>query len=55
MDWNALNIELLKSPALILSFVLEETVFCLPLDLILVGDVDGSGGAVKGSGAGVAM
>ena len=51
MDWKAFNIELLNSPASILSFILEETVLYLPLELILGGAVGGPGGTVKGFGA----
>ena len=50
-----LNIELLNSPASILSLILEETVLCLPLDLIMGGAVDGYGGAVIGSVSGSVM
>ena len=55
MEWNALKIELFKSPASILLFILEENVICLPLELILVGAVDGPGGAVKVLVSGAAM
>ena len=55
MDLNALNIELLNSPASIKSFILEEAVLCLPLELILRGAVYGPGGAVKGLGARAAI
>ena len=55
MDWNTLNIELLNSPTSILSFILEETVLCLLLDLILAGTVYGYSGTVNGSGAGATM
>ena len=52
---ESVNIELLNSPASILSFILEETVLYLPLELILGGAVDGPGGAVKGLGEGAVM
>ena len=47
-----MNIDLSNSPASILSFILEETVLYLPLEIILGGSIDGSGGAVKVSGSG---
>ena len=50
VDWKALNMELLNYPASILSFVLEETILCLPLELILGGAFGEPGGAVKGFG-----
>ena len=46
-----LNMEILNSHASILSFILEETILCLPLELVLGGAVGGPGGAVKGFGA----
>ena len=55
MDWNTLNINLLNSPTSILSFILEETVLCLLLDLILAGAVYGSSGTVNGSGSGATI
>ena len=55
VDCTALNIERLNSPASIISFVMEETILYLPLDLIMVGSVDGYGGALMGSGVGSEM
>ena len=50
VDWKALNMDLLNSPASILSFILEENILCLTLELIPGGAVGGPGGAVKGFG-----
>ena len=50
MDWKELNMELLNYPSSILSFIIEETVLCLPLELILGGGVGRPGGAVKSLG-----
>ena len=55
VDWKALNMELLNSPVSILSFILEETILCLSLELILGWDIGGPGGAVKDFGAVVFM